>query len=96
MPEPVQQFAVLTQYGTFQQWLEWLGKQVSGVANRMEAEQRKEHTRTEQLLTTTEELDKARNRIRSLEEELARVKELTTIMANMSHNTSEATKLQTG
>ena len=72
----IQQFVVFTQHGTCRQWLEWLGKQVSIVANQMEAEQRKEQTRMEWLLTATEELEKARNRIQSLEEELVRAKEL--------------------
>ena len=63
-PEAVQQFAALTQYGTYRQWLEWLGKQVSGVADRMEPEQqvwRSGPTLTERLLVVTKELVKARN-----------------------------------
>ena len=38
------------------------------MADRIDEEQRMERIRVEQLLTTTEKLDKARNRIQSLEE----------------------------
>ena len=75
MLEPVQQFSLLTQHGTRQQWLEWLGKQVFGVADQMETKQRMQQKQTEWLLTATKELEKARNQIRSLEEELARAKD---------------------
>ena len=40
------------------------------------------------MLATTEELEKAKAQIQSLEEELTRVKEYTDIMANMGQNTS--------
>ena len=40
------------------------------------------------MFAATEELEKALNQIRSLEEELARAKELEAIMKNMGHNTN--------
>ena len=40
------------------------------------------------MLTTTEELEKARAHIRGLEEEVTRAKEYAAIMANMGQNTS--------
>ena len=80
--KPGQQFADLTQHGTCYQWVKWLGEQVSGVADRMEDEQQQAGVKTERLLATTEELEKA-PQIWSLEEELKRAKEYAVIMANM-------------
>ena len=40
------------------------------------------------MRTTTDELEKARARIRGLEEEVTRAKEYAAIMANMGQNTS--------
>ena len=39
-PESVQQFVALTQHGTYQEWLRWLGEQVSSVADEMDDEHR--------------------------------------------------------
>ena len=47
----------------------------------------------ERLLTRTDKLDKARNQIRSLEEELARATEFMVLMSKMSQNTTSETKL---
>ena len=91
MSEPIEQFVVLTQHGSYRQWLEWLGKQVFGVADQMETKQRMQQKQTEWLLTATKELEKARNKIQSLEEELARAKELVAIMVNMGQSTSPET-----
>ena len=68
--EPVQQFAALTQHGTCRQWLKWLGKQVSGVADWMDNKQWQMGNQVDWLLVTIEELEKARAQIRILEEEL--------------------------
>ena len=88
----MQQFATLTQHGTCQQWLRWLGEQASGVADRMDEEQRQRGSQQERLLTTTEELEKARAQIRGLEEKMTRTKEYAAIMANMGQNTSTNTE----
>mgnify|MGYP007117666682 CR=1 FL=1 len=44
------------------------------------------------MLTTTKELDKVRNQIRSLEEELARAKEFGVLMSKIDHDTSSGTE----
>ena len=58
------------------------------MADRMDEEQRQRGSQQERLLTTTEELEKARAQIRGLEEELTRAKEYAAIMTNMDQNTS--------
>ena len=55
------------QQGTDSQWLRWIGEQIAGVVHYMEAEER---AQLDRLLATTGELEKARSRIRSLEQEL--------------------------
>ena len=92
MPEPMQQFVLLTQHGTCPQWLKGLGKQVSSVADWMEEQQQVERSQVERLLKTTENLDKARIQISSLEEELARAKEFGVLMSKMGQSTKSITE----
>ena len=49
------------------QWLWWIGEEIAGVVQYMEAEER---AHMDRLLVTTGELETARSRIRSLEEDL--------------------------
>ena len=62
------------------------------MADQMETKQRMQQKQTEWLLTATKELEKARNKIQSLEEELARAKELVAIMVNTGHNNRQETE----
>ena len=55
------------QQGTGSQWLRWIGEQIAGVVQYMEAE---EKAQMDRLLVTTGELETARSRIRSLEQDL--------------------------
>ena len=55
------------QQGTNSQWLRWIGEEIVGVVHHMEAEERAQSNR---LLATTGALEKARSRIRRLEQEL--------------------------
>ena len=64
--------ALTQQQGTGSQWLRWIGEQIAGVVHYMEAE---EKAQVDRLLATTGELEKARSRIRSLEQELEIAKE---------------------
>jgi hypothetical protein len=50
-------------------WLRWVGEQIAGAVEYMEAEERAYH---ERLLVTTVDLETARSRIRSLEQDLDR------------------------
>ena len=49
------------------QWLWWIGEQIIGVVQYIEAE---EKSQMDRLLVTTDELETTRSRIRSLEQEL--------------------------
>ena len=62
--ERIPQQATL-QHDTCNQWLRWVGEQVSSVVNRIEEEEKAQRDR---LFAATEELEKARTKIRSLEE----------------------------
>ena len=55
------------QQGTDSQWLWWIGEQIAGVVQYMEAE---EKAQMDRLLVTIGELETARSRIRSLEQDL--------------------------
>ena len=55
------------QKGIGSQWLRWIGEQIAGVVQYMEAE---EKAQMDRLLVTTGELETARSRIRSLEQDL--------------------------
>ena len=64
-PEPARQ------QGIGSQWLRWIGERAAEVMCQIEAEERAQWDR---LFATTEELEKARSRIRSMEEEIAQAK----------------------
>ena len=55
------------QQGTNNQWLQWNGEQIAGVVQYIEAEDKAQMDR---LLVTTDELETALSRIRSLEQDL--------------------------
>ena len=55
------------QQGTDSQWLRWIGEHIAGVVQYIEAE---EKAQMDRLLVTTDELETARSRIRSLEQDL--------------------------
>ena len=61
------------QHGTGSQWLWWIGEQIAGVVQYMEAE---EKAQMDRLLVTIGELETAWSRIRSLQQdsEMAREK----------------------
>mgnify|MGYP000252852887 CR=1 FL=1 len=73
------------EHGTCQQWLRWLGEQVSGVADRLDEEQR---SRGHLMRTTTEELEKVRAQMQSMEEELTKAKENAANMATMGQQSN--------
>ena len=57
----------MQQQGIDSQWLLWIGDQIAGVVHYIEA---KERAQMDQLLVTTGELEMARSRIQSLEQDL--------------------------
>ena len=69
--EPTPQAEPVRQQGTDSQWLHWIGEQVVGVVSQIEAEER---AQWDQLFATTKELEKARSRIQSMEEEVEKAK----------------------
>ena len=73
------------EHGTCQQWLTWLGEQVSGVADQLDEEQRR---RGHLMCTTSEELEKVRAQMQSMEEELTKAKENAANMANMGQQSN--------
>ena len=75
------------EHETCQQWLRWLGEQVSNVADQMDEEQRQWGHQEERLRMTTEELEKVRAHMWGLEEELTKAREYAAIMTNMGQNT---------
>ena len=62
------------------------------MADGIDEQQQMGRRQVERLLTTTEELDKAQNQIRSLEEELASAKEFEVLMSKMDHDTTSGTE----
>ena len=66
------------QQGTSSMWLRWVGEQIAGAVEYIEAEERAHH---ERLLVTTVDLETARSRIRSLEQDLDRVTRETQVQA---------------
>ena len=57
--------------GTGSRWLRWVAEQVTGVVCQLEAEEKAQEAR---LLATTEELEMARSRIRSMEEDIEKAR----------------------
>ena len=68
--EPTPQPEPARQQGTSSQWLQWIEEQVAGVVSQIEAEER---AQWDWLFATTKELEKARSRIQSMEEEVEKM-----------------------